>query len=649
MAQPKSEALALLGNSMTGYGLPKIRGHRTRLTPHPDSPDPNDAHAVRAWLETRPRPWAIDLFCGAGGLSLGLEDVGFSVVAAADSDPTSIETHASNMRGLTWTGDLTNPGAFLHRLDEWGIGHVDLLAGGPPCQPFSKAGTPKIGDLVRSGRRDAHDHRADLWWSFFSIIDRLKPSTVLFENVPDFARAQGGALLISLIDELRNRSYGVRVDVLDAWRYRVPQHRSRLFVVAIAENRAFEWPKPRGRRPTVWQAIGDLPVVAPGTREEEQPYLGPPHSVIARWARRGLRGAEARIIRDHVTRWVRPDDAEIYARLEPGDTYLDVPEHLRRYRSDIFNDKYLRLSFDGLARTITAHIAKDGYWYIHPREDRTLSIREAARIQTFPDRFRFAGHPSSRYRQIGNAVPPMLASAIGSSILDSLNGRKPNHAVDGTQEGGARGLRADLMAWFADNGRWFPWREPGLNPWQVLLVEMCLHRTRAGQVARVADELLARGETPASFLEHYVSLQPLLDTLGLRWRSENLASAAEYIVKRLDGRVPDGWQTLVAIPGVGDYIASAVLCFAFGRPAVIMDTNTERIARRMMGESCKLPKWKLRLTLSDLAGPAGADASWNQALLDLGALICTAGRPRCRECPVRAYCATGGRDMDSPK
>ena len=246
-------------------------------------------------------------------------------------------------------------------------------------------------------------------------------------------------------------------------------------------------------------------------------------------------------------------------------------------------------------------------------------------------------------------MPPMLASAIGSSLLDSLNGRMPNHAGDGTPEGGVRELRADLMAWFADNGRWFPWRQSGLNPWQVLLVEMCLHRTRAEQVARVADELLARGETPDPFLEHYVSLEPLLDTLGLRWRSENIAAAAEYIAERLEGLVPDNWQELFAIPGVGDYIASAVLCFAFDRPAVIMDTNTERIARRMMGEDCKLPKWKLRLSLSDLAGPEGADAGWNQALLDLGALICTAGRPRCAECPLCPHCATGSRDVDSRK
>ena len=291
------------------------------------------------------------------------------------------------------------------------------------ASPFSTAGTSKIGDLVRRGSRPPRDERADLWRSFFAIIDRLNPRAMLFENVPNFAQAQGGALLIALMDELANRGYSVHVQVLEAWRYRVPQHRSRLFVIGIAGNGKFEWPKPIGGRPTVGQAIGDLPVVQSGARNEIQPYEGPPTSVLARLLRKGLRGTEVRLVRDHVTRSVRPDDAEIYRLLEPGDTYMEVPEHLRRYRSDIFRDKYLRLSFDDLSRTITAHIAKDGYWYIHPSEDRTLSIREAARIQTFPDRFRFAGYPTSRYRQIGNAVPPMLASAVASSVQRALGGQ----------------------------------------------------------------------------------------------------------------------------------------------------------------------------------------------------------------------------------
>ena len=623
------------------YQVQVRRGPRIRLTPHPGSPDPNDTGAVRAWLESRPRPWAIDLFCGAGGLSLGLEEEGFSVVAAADADPVSTETHAANIQGLTWTGDLSNPTEFIQQLDNWGIERVDLLAGGPPCQPFSRAGTPKIGDLVRRGARQASDQRADLWRSFFSVVDRLKPRAVLFENVPDFAQAQGGALLIALMDELRNRAYGVHVQVLEAWKYRVPQHRSRLFVIGIAGLGEFEWPKTRGRRPTVGQAIEDLPVVPADARDEIRLYDGPPTSMLARWLRRGLKGTEALRVRDHVTRAVRPDDAEIYTFLKPGDTYLDVPERLRRYRSDTFDDKYLRLSFDELSRTITAHIAKDGYWYIHPREDRTLSIREAARIQTFPDRFRFAGYPSSRYQQIGNAVPPMLASAIASSVLGAIEGRTASGEIRERLPVHGSAFRDDLIGWFSRNRREFSWRRPDLNPWQVLLIEMCLHRTKANQVAQIADELLALGETPDSFLDNYEQLEPRLASLGLHWRSKNLISAALFVRDQLAGRVPDNWQELVAIPGVGDYISSAVLCFAFDRSSVLMDTNTQRIARRVLGEGPKQPNWRLRLSLRELAGSEGADVQWNQALLDLGALICTARTPRCGECPVRAHCATG--------
>ena len=129
------------------------------------------------------------------------------MVAAADSDRLSTETHAANIQSLTWTGDLSDPGGFIGQLDEWGIESVDLVAGGPPCQPFSNAGASKIGHLVKTGHRQARDERADLWRSFFSIVDRSKPSAMLFENVPNFAQAQGGALLIALMDELKHRGY----------------------------------------------------------------------------------------------------------------------------------------------------------------------------------------------------------------------------------------------------------------------------------------------------------------------------------------------------------------------------------------------------------------------------------------------------------
>ena len=170
-------------------------------------------------------------------------------------------------------------------------------------------------------------------------------------------------------------------------------------------------------------------------------------------------------------------------------------------------------------------------------------------------------------------------------------------------------------------------------------------------MARVADEVLTLGGTPESFLENLKTLEPSLASLGLRWRIDNLVSAATFIRNRLAGQVPDNWQELVAIPGVGDYIASAVLCFAFGRPSVLMDTNTMRIARRVSGGATR-PTWRLRLSLHQMAGSKGADSEWNQALLDLGALTCTARAPKCRDCPVRDHCATGSlvraRDYKHP-
>jgi DNA (cytosine-5)-methyltransferase 1 len=330
--------------------------------------------------------------------------------------------------------------------------------------------------------------------------------------------------------------------------------------------------------------------------------------------------------------------------MKPGGTYLDVPAELRRYRSDIFEDKYFRLSENEVSRTITAHIAKDGYWYIHPTQNRTLSIREAARIQTFPDRFRFAGHQTNRFRQIGNAVPPLLGSAIASSVLQSIENanRQENSPIgNGNDKTSSQFLRRDLARWFKKNDRKFPWRQPSLNTWQVLLIEMCLHRTKADQVAEVAQEILELGSTPEQFLTNARTLSPKIATLGLHWRAENLIQAARFIRDNLDGMVPESWQELRVIPGVGDYIASAVLCFGKKRPTVLIDTNTTRIARRVLGTHSESPTWRLRLSLLTMAGSKGPDQEWNYGLLDLGALVCTARSPKCSVCPIQQHCSTG--------
>jgi DNA (cytosine-5)-methyltransferase 1 len=600
------------------------------------SPDPLDLAGVRRWVRSARRPTALDLFCGAGGLSLGLTDAGFTVLAGADNDDHAVETHTANIGGLGYAGDLADPDDFLEHLQAWGIGEVDLLAGGVPCQPFSRAGRSKIRSLVVAGQRSIDDPRAQMWRSFTRIAEVLTPRAVLLENVPDLAVWDNGAIIVNFCEALRELGFIVNAAVLNAFEHGVPQHRSRLFVVGIRPGADFHWPRASRVRPTIRDAIADLPVVGAGQRDERIPYQGPLSRLQMR-LRRGVAGSERKWVHDHITREVREDDAEAFSLLGEGDTYRELPERLQRYRADIFSDKYKRLEWDGLSRSITAHIAKDGYWYIHPDQPRTLSIREAARIQTFPDRFRFAGQPSLRYRQIGNAVPPLLAEAIGRQIHMALT----TPARRGRPSGSGASFRSLLLRWHAENSRSYPWRGQG-SPWQVLMAEMCLHRTRAEQVRPVYEALLRLAPTPAAMVARADEARVAMRSLGLRWRADNIVEVAHVLQKDHAGQVPTSEVGLLSLPGVGDYVANAVLCFGLGRRAVLLDTNTERIVGRVRGGPPPL-RWQLRLDLYQLAGAEGADAEFNYALLDLGALLCRAGAPKCEHCPVRLRCATGRR------
>jgi DNA (cytosine-5)-methyltransferase 1 len=622
-----------LGNSRARTVSPH-RGRSVALPKPFDCPEPSDLEAVRRWVRTSPRPTAVDLFCGAGGLSLGLQDAGFSVLVGADSDRISLETHAANLRGLVWDGDLSDPNDLLSHLTAWGIVTVDLVAGGVPCQPFSRAGRSKIRSLVDQGMRSRDDHRAHLWSSFLAVVKELRPAAVLLENVPDLATWNDGAVLVGFREGLRALGYWTDARLLDGHEYGVPQHRSRLFIVGLRDSSSFEWPAATDRN-TLRDAIGDLPLVAGGQREEALAYSGSPSSPLQQRLRRGVPSDQRHVVFDHITRAVRDDDAEAFALLQPGQTYGDLPKRLQRYRSDTFTDKYKRLEWDQLSRSITAHIAKDGYSYIHPAQHRTLSIREAARVQTFPDWFRFAGHPSARYRQIGNAVPPLLGEVMGRAARSALT---TSHRMDRAMAVDTT-FRSRLLAWHADTERKYPWRQ-GMGPWQILMAEMCLHRTRADQVVPVFKELLRLAPTPDALLRQESDVRRAMRSLGLRWRADNLILVAAALSERFKGDVPGTLAELLTLPGVGDYVANAVLCFAYGRPSVLLDTNTERIVSRVRGVG-GTRRVQMRMDLYDLAGSAGPDGAFNFALLDLGALVCRARTPSCDACPVASICATG--------
>lgn len=401
---------------------------RERLTPisaargefircDPLVPDPKE------WLENE-FDWqsnisVVDMFSGAGGLSFGLDSVpGMAVVAAFEQDLIACETHSANMAAPVYQGDVACVQSFGAVLKDLGVRRVDVLVGGPPCAGFSRLGKGALRKMaLEDGRSvDLGDSRNWLFRHFMRAVRELLPQVVVIENVPEMMRY--GEIIEEIKSVFADLDYAFDPAVLNAHDHSVPQRRRRLFMVANRHGSQIVWPTRKRKVRTLRDAIGDLPEIPPLHLEEEigwsRPIRKPPYLTEMR---AGLRGKVARVIRDHVTRAHRPEDIEAFMYMKEGDLYGSVPESLRRYRSDIFSDKYNRMIWDEPAWTVTAHIAKDGYKYIHPEQHRTLSVREAARIQSFPDRFRFAGSRTHRFKQIGNAVPPKLARALGTSLL----------------------------------------------------------------------------------------------------------------------------------------------------------------------------------------------------------------------------------------
>lgn len=307
----------------------------------------------------------LDLFGGAGGFALGARLAGREHLLSVDTEPRACATTEANL-GPALCADLADPDvrAEVVRL----ASGADLVVGGPPCQPFSRAGASKLRSLGCTA-----DPRRELWRAFLDVATAVHPRHVVMENVPGIARPA----LDGVTDGLRAAGYEVDVLTLDASRFGVPQARVRLFVRA---------------------SLGEL-----GPPPEPGPAVpcGP-----------ALVGAPV----PERVRAVRPDDLEAFRHIPQGGDYRDVPAHLRRYRIDTFVTKYYRLHPDRPAPTVTAHLEKDGYSHIHPTEHRTITTTEAARLQGFPDDFRFAGPMGAVFRQVGNAVPPPLAEAVIRSL-----------------------------------------------------------------------------------------------------------------------------------------------------------------------------------------------------------------------------------------
>ncbi|WP_336331159.1 DNA cytosine methyltransferase [Haloarcula sp. CGMCC 1.2071] len=418
---------------------------------------------------------AIDLFCGAGGISTGLQWAGYDICWATDIDEAATETYRKNHPSVDCTtADITT--SELPELDQ----SIDLVAGGPPCPPFSIVGRTMLDSL--EGRDSTTDSRTQLWKRFRDAVDKYQPRAFLMENVQGMASATneaGESVLRHITRQFSDLGYSVDHWVVDAADFGVPQHRQRLFIIGIREDtrppRLMEWRthrepnspeerqarlashskpaqkqetldrfldetaeaetsgKPQSRAPwvTVAEAIADLPPLSPAGNRAADPhppavaeeYELPPVTKYQAWAR----GEDPDIdepdqLYNHEARYHNLSDLSIYSLLGAGTGWRigDLQDELQPYRDDVFQDNYTKQQADRPSSTIPAHIHKDGHMHIHPHEARSFTVREAARIQSFPDRFIFPVSRTAAYRQVGNAVPPLFAESIGLALRSVL-------------------------------------------------------------------------------------------------------------------------------------------------------------------------------------------------------------------------------------
>lgn len=619
------------------------RGQSLRLPPHQDHCTDRAAlvSLVRRLRADRPDLLlAADLFSGAGGMSLGLEDAGMKVVFSADFDADALATHAHHFGGMSVDWDLGDEG----NVDEVGkilrAINIDVIAGGPPCQPFSKAGRSGMRYLVQHGLRDQHDRRRDLWQSYLEIVRLARPRAVIMENVPDMALDREMFILRSIVRRLEDWGYSVQERVVDTYRYGVPQFRQRLILVALAGGLEFEWPPESSKKVTLGNAIRDLPAIDPtdgwasdATRSGWRAYKGP-RTQFQREMREGVAAAHMDRVYDQVTRRVRQDDALAFEHLDTKTRYSELPDELKRYRDDIFDDKYKRLDADDLSRTITAHIAKDGYWYIHPEQNRTLTIREAARVQTFPDHFRFAGSPTAAFRQIGNAVPPRLGRAIGSAVATVLREGAPRFATPTSV------TRLALARWATNSEAVRPWLTTG-SRWLVILGETLLSDESPTVITSLWGTV-SRWQEPADLIADKARAEEIASWLNKPHASKLLLEVA-CLVMDSDGALDDEHLADLVAQGVVSRSASelAMIVDPEGEEPVIANTAALRVAGRFFLGTERWLKNKNsdgRIATARLIGFDEHSRRAQIGLIELGAQLCTPKAPKCAECPLEAWC-----------
>lgn len=352
----------------------------------------------------------IDLFCGCGGLSLGFEQAGFVPVAGIDFKESAIKTyrrHFSGSKGIC--ADISSMNEEYIKKELGDISNIDVIIGGPPCQGFSNANKNFV---------ETDDPRNKLFFEFMKFVDMANPRLILIENVPQIITKNGGYAKKRITEIFEDRGYIVNNAILDASEYGVPQKRLRNFFI-ITKGTAFDMKsiKKADYKVSVKEAIGEL-YDFENQREESITLKNEPITDYQRYLR-----ALNNVVINHDIHYPAQIQQTRISFVPQGGNWKDVPEGLwetsrtqKTGRKNRHSSAYKRLKEDDVSVTIDAGNQHSNYY--HPIFNRIPTVREAARIQSFPDDFVFEGTMTEQYLQVGNAVPPILAKCIALAIKE---------------------------------------------------------------------------------------------------------------------------------------------------------------------------------------------------------------------------------------
>lgn len=356
----------------------------------------------------------VDLFCGAGGLSEGFRQAGFRVLAGSDFDDTAGRTFTATHPEATFIGGRIQDLKVTKLLEVAGLApsELDILVGGPPCQGYS----------VYNHGRGVHDPRAGLFREYLRIVAGLRPRWLVMENVAGLTSIADGGIIREIEEGMNALGYQVKWKILKAEQYGVPQERRRIFFIANRIGAPIVFPEPthgEGLKPfvTVWDAISDLPALQNGDTKGIFDYATPPTNPYQKQLRKG-----SKILANHSASRLSPVNEARMKHIPSGGSWRDIPfdllpEGMKRAKRSDHTKRYGRPRKSDLSSTVLTKC--DIHWgaYIHPEQDRSISVREAARFQSFPDTFEFHGSRTEQYVQVGNAVPPLLGKAVALALL----------------------------------------------------------------------------------------------------------------------------------------------------------------------------------------------------------------------------------------